>query len=62
MARLVERLNQRKLVPWALAYAVGAFASMQGFDIVARRPACAGVCRRVAAGGYDCAIDSDRDQ
>ena len=32
-----ERLKQRKLVQWALAYAAAAFALLQGMDIVAQR-------------------------
>jgi TolB-like protein/Tfp pilus assembly protein PilF len=32
---LLERLRERKLVQWALAYAAGAFALLQGIDIVA---------------------------
>lgn len=32
-----ERLKQRKIVQWALAYAAGAFALLQGVDIVAQR-------------------------
>jgi TolB-like protein len=34
---LLQRLKQRKLVQWALAYAAGAFALLQGVDIVAQR-------------------------
>jgi hypothetical protein len=30
----IERLRQRKLVQWAVAYAAGAFALLQGIDIV----------------------------
>lgn len=33
----LERLKQRKLVQWALAYAAGAFALLQGVDIIAQR-------------------------
>jgi len=33
----VERLKQRKLVQWTLAYIAGAFALLQGLDIVAQR-------------------------
>src|SRR5688572_25464953 len=32
-----QRLKQRKLVQWALAYSAAAFALMQGADIVAHR-------------------------
>ena len=32
-----ERLKQRKLVQWALAYAAAAFALLQGVDIIAQR-------------------------
>jgi len=34
---LLQRLRERKLVQWALAYAAGAFALLQGVDIVAQR-------------------------
>jgi TolB-like protein/Tfp pilus assembly protein PilF len=37
MARLLQRLKNRKLVQWALAYIAFAFALMQGVDIVAQR-------------------------
>ncbi|HET7163488.1 MAG TPA: hypothetical protein VFI32_12565 [Rhodanobacteraceae bacterium] len=37
MAKLLQRLKNRKLVQWALAYAAFAFALMQGVDIVAQR-------------------------
>jgi TolB-like protein len=37
MAELLERLKQRKLVQWALAYGAAAFALLQGIDIVAQR-------------------------
>jgi TolB-like protein len=37
MADLLQRLRDRKLVQWALAYAAGAFALLQGIDIVAQR-------------------------
>jgi TolB-like protein/Tfp pilus assembly protein PilF len=37
MAELLERLRQRKLVQWALAYVAFAFALLQGVDIVAQR-------------------------
>ena len=33
----LERLKQRKLVQWALAYVAGAFALLQGIDIIAQR-------------------------
>jgi len=33
----LERLKQRKLMQWALAYAAAAFALLQGVDIVAQR-------------------------
>ena len=33
----LERLKERKLVQWALAYAAAAFALLQGVDIVAQR-------------------------
>ena len=32
-----QRLKQRKLVQWALAYVAAAFALLQGLDIVAQR-------------------------
>jgi serine/threonine-protein kinase len=34
---LIERLKQRKVVQWALAYAAAAFALLQGADIVAQQ-------------------------
>ena len=34
---LVERLKQRKVVQWALAYVAFWFALLQGLDIVASR-------------------------
>ena len=37
MADLLQRLRDRKLVQWALAYAAGAFALLQGCDLVAQR-------------------------
>ena len=37
MADLLQHLRERKLVQWALAYAAGAFALLQGVDIVAQR-------------------------
>ena len=37
MQVLFERLKERKLVQWALAYAAAAFALLQGVDIVAQR-------------------------
>jgi TolB-like protein len=37
MTELWQRLKQRKLVQWALAYAAAAFALLQGVDIVAQR-------------------------
>src|SRR3546814_2662612 len=37
MADFWRRLRQRKLVQWALAYAAGAFALVQGVDIVAQQ-------------------------
>jgi TolB-like protein/tetratricopeptide (TPR) repeat protein len=37
MADLLQRLRERKVVQWALAYAAGAFALLQGVDIVAQR-------------------------
>jgi TolB-like protein len=37
MADLWQRLQQRKLVQWALAYFAAAFALLQGVDIVAQR-------------------------
>jgi TolB-like protein len=37
MTDLWQSLKQRKLVQWALAYAAGAFALLQGVDIVAQR-------------------------
>lgn len=37
MAAFLRRLRQRKLVQWALAYAAGAFALLQGIDMVAAK-------------------------
>lgn len=37
MSDLWQRLKQRKLVQWALAYVAGAFALLQGIDIVAQQ-------------------------
>ena len=37
MTDLWQRLRQRKLVQWALAYVAAAFALLQGIDIVAQR-------------------------
>ena len=37
MNEFFERLKQRKLVQWALAYAAASFALLQGIDIVANR-------------------------
>ncbi|HEY8011279.1 MAG TPA: hypothetical protein VIE67_09805 [Rudaea sp.] len=37
MNDFLQRLRERKLVQWALAYAAAAFALLQGFDIVAQR-------------------------
>src|SRR3546814_15437972 len=37
MADYWRRMKQRKLVQWALAYAAGAFALLQGVDIVAQQ-------------------------
>jgi hypothetical protein len=37
MHDLLQRLRDRKLVQWALAYAAGAFALLQGLDIVAQQ-------------------------
>src|SRR4051812_44690578 len=37
MSELLERLKQRKLVQWTLAYAAAAFALLQGIDIIAQR-------------------------
>jgi serine/threonine-protein kinase len=37
MSDFWERLKQRKLVQWALAYVAGAFALLQGADIVAQQ-------------------------
>jgi TolB-like protein/Tfp pilus assembly protein PilF len=37
MSDFWERLKQRKLVQWALAYVAGAFALLQGIDIVAQQ-------------------------
>jgi TolB-like protein len=37
MSDLLQRLRERKLVQWALAYAAGAFALLQGLDIIAQQ-------------------------
>jgi TolB-like protein/Tfp pilus assembly protein PilF len=37
MSEFLERLKQRKLVQWTLAYVAAAFALLQGVDIVAQR-------------------------
>src|SRR6476659_11152229 len=37
MNEFLQRLKERKLVQWTLAYAAAAFALLQGVDIVAQR-------------------------
>src|SRR6266702_7683530 len=37
MSEFLQRLKQRKLVQWTLAYVAAAFALLQGVDIVAQR-------------------------
>ena len=37
MSEFLQRLKQRKLVQWALAYVAAAFALLQGIDIVAQQ-------------------------
>ncbi|MGH9885586.1 MAG: hypothetical protein ACREBE_08665, partial [bacterium] len=37
MNEFLQRLKQRKLVQWAVAYVAAAFALLQGIDIVATR-------------------------
>jgi hypothetical protein len=37
MNEFFQRLKERKLVQWAVAYAAAAFALLQGIDIVAQR-------------------------
>src|SRR6266481_3699490 len=37
MTEFLQRLKQRKLVQWALAYIAAAFALLQGIDIVAQQ-------------------------
>src|ERR1700750_568088 len=37
MNEFFQRLKQRKLVQWAIAYVAAAFALLQGIDIVAQR-------------------------
>src|SRR5438034_11686374 len=37
MNEFLQRLKQRKLVQWAVAYVAAAFALIQGLDIVAQR-------------------------
>ena len=37
MSEFLQRLKQRKLIQWALAYVAAAFALLQGIDIVAQQ-------------------------
>ena len=37
MKEFLQRLRQRKLVQWGLAYVAAAFALLQGIDIVAQQ-------------------------
>ena len=37
MNEFLQRLKQRKLVQWAVAYVAAAFALLQGIDIVAQQ-------------------------
>src|SRR3954464_4222896 len=37
MNEFLQRLKERKLVQWAIAYVAAAFALLQGIDIVAQR-------------------------
>ena len=37
MTEFLQRLKQRKLVQWTVAYVAAAFALLQGIDIVAQR-------------------------
>ncbi|MGH8162768.1 MAG: hypothetical protein ACREP1_00365, partial [Rhodanobacteraceae bacterium] len=37
MNEFLQRLKQRKLVQWAVAYIAAAFALLQGIDIIAQR-------------------------
>ena len=37
MNEFLQRLRQRKLVQWAIAYVVAAFALLQGIDIIAQQ-------------------------
>src|SRR6476646_3860722 len=37
MSEFFERLKQRKLVQWAIAYVAASFALLQGIDIIAQR-------------------------
>ena len=37
MSEFLQRLKQRKLVQWSVAYVAAAFALIQGIDIVAQR-------------------------
>ena len=46
MNEFLERLKQRKLVQWALAYIAAAFALLQGIDIVAQQFGWPDVVRR----------------
>ena len=46
MTGLLERLKQRKLVQWAIAYVAAAFALLQGLDIIAQQFAWPDTVRR----------------
>ena len=37
MNAFLQRLKQRKLVQWAVAYVAAAFALLQGIDVVAQQ-------------------------
>ena len=37
MSEFFQRLKQRKLVQWAIAYIAAAFALLQGIDIIAQQ-------------------------
>ena len=37
MDEFLQRLRQRKLVQWAIAYVAAAFALLQGIDIIAQQ-------------------------
>jgi hypothetical protein len=48
MNEFLQRLKQRKLVQWAVAYVAAAFALLQGIDIIAQQFGWPEGVRRVA--------------